>query len=464
MAVILIVEDEAPLRQSAAIALRREGHEVEQAGTVREAAEALRKSLFELVIVDLRLPDGDGLAVLEDLRTTQPEASALMVSAYGSVEVAVEAMRLGAFDFVEKPFGPERLSATVARALEHRRMRAELERRGARSAIGLIGTSSAIDEVRRRVEQSAEARIVLVTGETGTGKERVARAVHARRDPASSLVVVHCGSLPTTMIESELFGHVQGAFVGAEGRRGLLREADGGTVFLDEVAEVPLELQPRLLRFLEDGQVRPVGADRASKVDAQVVAATARDLGAEVKAGRFRQDLLYRLDVFRIHLPPLRERKEDIEPLCRHFLAELCERMQRAPVELEPDVLEALQRYDWPGNVRELRHTLERALLLCDEPVLPLELVEPLSDEDEPEEAGAVLPDREGSEGAVDLRPLAAVEREHILRVLAACDGDRTKSARKLGISRSTLRRKLIAYDLWGRRRRNDADDEDGSK
>lgn len=441
MSSILIVEDEAPLGESLSIALRRAGYDVTNVGTVERAQAALGQQVFDLAIVDLRLPDGDGLTLLESLRAHSPETGAIVMTAYGSVDVAVEAMRAGVFDFLEKPFGHERLVASVHRALEHTRLKAELRRRAGNAGPTIIGDSKAMEVVRQRVRQSVDARVVLVTGDTGTGKNLVAGAIHAHRDPTSPFVVVHCGTLPAATIDSELFGHVQGAFPGAEARRGLLRDAEGGAVFFDEIATVPLELQPKLLRFFEDGELRPVGSDRTVTVDCQVIVATSRDLAAEAKAGRMRQDLLYRLDVFRIALPPLRRRIDDVPQLTAHLVSRVAARLDRPPPRLEPAAADTLRSHDWPGNVRELEHCLERAILLSDDGVLTADLLEPFAEDPQ------TPPEGEAPMGP--LRPLADVDKEHILRVLHAMDGDRTRAARTLGISRSTLRRKLITYGEW---------------
>lgn len=445
MSSILIVEDEAPLRQSLNIGLRRAGHEVVDVGTVAEAERLLQHEIFDLVVLDLRLPDGDGMSLLTTIRNLRPETAVIMMTAYGSVNVAVDAMRVGASDFLEKPFGHERLVATVDRALEHSRLRAELRRRGEQAAADIVGDSPAMREVRNRVRQAADARVVLVTGETGTGKNLVARAIASERDADLPFVVVHCGSLPDT-IDSELFGHVRGAFPGADARRGLLREAEGGTVFFDEIATIPAELQPKLLRFLDEGEIRPVGADRATRTRCRVVVATSRDLASEVKAGRMRQDLLHRLDVFRVALPPLRERIDDLPALTEYLLARLASRLGRPPLQIEAAALDVLRAHDWPGNVRELEHTIERALLLSDDGTLTADLLEPFVEEASTADSGEIDA-VSGARGSTV--PLATVEREHILRVLDAMRGDRTATAKALGISRSTLRRKLISYDRW---------------
>ena len=460
MSSILIVEDEAPLRQSLNIALRRAGHEVADAGTVAEAQRLLEHEIFDLVVLDLRLPDGDGMTLLTAVRSLRPETAVIMMTAYGSVNVAVEAMRVGASDFIEKPFGHERLVATVDRALEHSRLRAELRRRSEQAAADIVGDSPAMQEVRNRVRQAADARVVLVTGETGTGKNLVARAIHAERDAELPFVVVHCGSLPDT-IDSELFGHVRGAFPGADARRGMLREAEGGTVFFDEIATIPAELQPKLLRFLDEGEIRPVGADRTIRTRCRVVVATSRDLAAEVKAGKMRQDLLHRLDVFRIALPPLRERIEDLPRLAEHLLARVGSRLGRPTLRIDEAALDVLRAHDWPGNVRELEHALERALLLADDGTLTADLLEPFVEEASAADSAEIETAPEGRDSTTP--PLATIEREHILRVLEAMDGDRTATAKALGISRSTLRRKLISYDRWTTGRVEAPEDDRGS-
>ena len=442
MASILVVEDEAPLRKSMVIALRRHGHPVTEAGTCAQGSAALDGVLFDLVIADLRLPDGEGLQVLRKVHEGGTETAAVMVSAYGTVEAAVEAMRLGAFDFLEKPFVPERLLTTVARALDTSGCgRAAAPGRG--RAPGRDRRTERGDGRGPPADRPGRGR----PGGAGDRRDRhrqgARRAGHARGvDPAAPFVVVHCGALPESLIESELFGHVPGAFAGVTTpRRGLLREADGGTVFFDEIAEVPLALQPKLLRFLEHGEVRPVGSDHVGRVDCRVVVASSRDLGEAVRAGSFRRGSA---------VPPRRvsdrHRAAARAPRGRRAAgrvppARVAVRLHRLVPGLDPEALELLQAHRWPGNVRELEHTLERALLLAPgEASLPAELLGSLHDDDL---------DVAAAPSSSDRRSLAAVEKEHILAMLDACGGDRTRTAKTLGISRSTLRRKLIEYDLW---------------
>lgn len=438
MASILIVEDEASLRTSMRIALVRAGHEIETAAGCAAARQLLDGDIFDLVVADLRLPDGDGLDLLAWIEQRGLDLATVVVSAYGSIETAVEAMRLGAHDFLQKPFAAEELIASATRALDHHRLRAELQRRGGPllddPCVELVGDSSAIVRVRDLIARAAEARVVLLTGETGSGKDLVARAVHAARSPEAPFIVIDCGRLPDLVVESELFGHVQGAFPGAaRARRGLIGEADGGTAFFNEIGEIPLNMQSRLLRFLESAEVRAVGSDRIRRIECKVVAATNRNLKHDVAAGRFREDLLYRLDVLRIAIPPLRERFDDLPALCERLLERIALRLRRRVPELEADALEEMRRYAWPGNVRELEHALERAMLLTEGEPLPAELL-----------VEETLPLGDGADDGT--RSLSEVEQRHIMKVLNDCGGDRSRAARLLGIARSTLRRKLMSY------------------
>jgi DNA-binding NtrC family response regulator len=449
MAEILLVEDEASLRESIRISLSRERHSVEPVGSVSAALERLARESFDLVVADLRLPDGDALQILRRLQKLDPAPASIVMTAHGSIDTAVEAMHLGAFDFIPKPFGPERLITSVNRCLENRRLRAELRRRSAAAGAEFVGESQVARGIRKLILQATEASTVLVTGETGTGKGLVARGIHRQGNPDSPFVVIHCGALPESLVESELFGHVKGAFSGATAaRQGLLAEADGGTAFLDEVGEIPLPLQTRLLRFLESGEIRSVGADHSRRSHCQVIAATNRDLSADVRAGRFRQDLLYRLDVFRVHVPPLRERLEDLPLLCDALLGRIAARLKRRTPGLAPSALSILESHPWPGNVRELAHTLERALLLSKSDSLPAGLIEACMGEPERDEPVVELVEISADqEPGTDVVPLAEMERVHILETLERFGGDRSKTARALGIARSTLRRKLIGYN-----------------
>jgi len=431
---ILLVEDEAPLRASMKIALVRAGYDVTDVGSRGEAERALEQEGFDVVLTDLWLPDGDGIEVLGIARERAPQAQVLIVTAFASVDTAVEAMRNGAFDFVKKPFGPEQLVRRVEIALQQRRLTAELERLGtdgdAMSAIA--GRSNPMEEVRAQIRVAAVARAVLVQGETGTGKELVARAIHEASACDGAFVVVNCAGLSESIMDSELFGHVRGAFTGAEtARRGLLEEAHQGTLFLDELGELPLPLQAKLLRFLQFGEVKPLGSNRTAKVQTRVVAATNRDLREEVEARRFREDLLYRLDVMRIDLPPLRRRLDDLPELCDRLLERVASHLGQQRPSISTPAVERLGKYRWPGNVRELENILERAMLMS--------------------RGQDLLPEHFGfiPEASSEPETLADVERRHILGVLDDVGGDRKQACDRLAISMSTMRRKLIEYGRW---------------
>jgi DNA-binding NtrC family response regulator len=434
---VLIVEDEAPLRTSMAIALRRAGFAVSEAEGASSARLILDQEVIDVVVTDLRLLDGDGLAVLAHARERAPEAEVLIVTAFGTIETAVEAMRLGARDFIQKPFAPERLVHSVQRAAEHGRLASEVRRLGEARAgrSELVAKSRPMQEVLRRIDQASASRSVLILGETGTGKELVARAIHAAGARGEPFVVVNCAGLSETFLESELFGHVPGAFTGALGaRRGLLADADGGTVFLDEVGEIALSVQAKLLRFLQFGEVRPLGSDHTQNIRARIVAATNRDLAQQVAAKGFREDLLYRLDVFRIELPPLRERLDDLPELTAQLLGRIGRALHRPQIQVDPRVIGHLAGYSWPGNVRELENVLERAVLTGSGPVLL------------PEHLPLPAANGGGRPSSTPALTLADVERRHILAVLDSVRGDRRRAVQILGISRATLRRKLIEY------------------
>jgi len=389
---ILVVEDHATLRRGIATALRAAWGEVDEESDGSAAVQRIEMSgedPYDVVVCDLQLPGADGFAVLEAARTRDERTSVLLLTAYGTVDAAVRAMRAGAFDFLEKPLDLGQLELRVARAIEHRHLLAEVselraERAGRRAAAAIVAVSGAMRaavDLARRVAVTPSN--VLVTGETGTGKELIAGLIHeASPRSAGPLVKVNCAALPETLLESELFGHERGAFTGADRRRiGRFEEASGGTLFLDEVGDLSPATQAKLLRVLQDQEFHRIGGTRSLRTDARVVAATNADLRAEVARGAFREDLYFRLDVIRIHLPPLRERPEDMVALAHRFQSELAEGGgERAPRGFEPDALERLRRHPWPGNVRELRNAIERAQLFATGPRLraaDLSLTEP---------------------------------------------------------------------------------------
>jgi two-component system response regulator AtoC len=452
---VLVVDDEENMVHFLSRLLAHEGYDVEGVGSGTEALDRIKEGHYDLVLSDLRLPGADGMDVLRAVRETLPEAAVVMITAYGTIPSAIEAMRAGAYDYVTKPFRAHEILGVMDRALERNRLRREVEhlRRMVAQRFsfgGLVGKSQAMQGVYTQIEKVAGARgAVLIQGESGTGKELVAKAIHhasGRRE--APFVAVDCAAIPEALQESELFGHLKGAFTGAVAtKKGLFQEAHGGTLFLDEVGELPLSLQPKLLRALQEGEIRRVGDTRAVQVDARVIAATNRDLAEEVTQKAFREDLYYRLAVFPIRLPPLRERREDIPLLVDHILGRIAEDDGGAPKRLSGEALRLVTSYAWPGNVRELEHALERAARLGEgEVITERDLPSQLAARGH-ELAVAVL------DGALPLpettaRIVREVERDLIRRALARTVGNRTEAARVLGISRRALVYKLKAYGL----------------
>lgn len=442
---ILIVEDDATLRVTLSGFLGRMGFTVEAAEDVAGALALARKQRYGLILLDLRLPDGDGLSLIGSLREIDEEALLVMMTAFPEVRTAVAALKAGAYDYINKPFDLEDLRELIGRALETRSLRREVAWRRAQADTcnldGLTGDSIAFRELIRVTQKIAAApRVpVLIHGESGSGKERVARAIHCQSPRAAGpWVTLNCSALPEGLMESELFGHEKGAFTDAkQQKRGLLELADGGTLFLDEIGDLAPTLQPKLLRVLETRSFRRLGGSREIQVDVRFVAATHRNLPEMVKEGRFRQDLYYRLNVGAIDVPPLRARRGDIAALAQHFLREAALAIGLAPPELPADSTALLSAYPWPGNVRELRNVLERAVILCDGGRIgPAQLPAEIS--------GAVLPAPTFPVVSAGGTPtLAEVEARHILAVLAQCEGNKTHAAELLGITRLTLRNKL---------------------
>ena len=447
---ILLVDDDENLRRVVGYQLGEAGFEVTTAVSAEDALAVLRDNSFRLVITDVLMPGMSGLDLLDRVRVLRPDTVVVVVTAHGDVATAVRAMKLGAFDFLEKPFTRERLLVAVRRALEfvelraeNRQLRAMVQEHGVFENI--IGASSALRAALSDLKRAAATdATVLLLGESGTGKELAARAIHhnsKRKDGA--FVVVNCAAIPENLIESELFGHRRGAFTGAtEDRKGKFEFATGGTLFLDEVAELPMHLQPRLLRVLQEGEIDKVGVAGAIRVDVRVVAATHRDLEARVEEGTFREDLWYRLNVVPLRMPPLRERREDLPLLVEHFLLKHSRRHGRPIPKLSSAVLDRFERYDWPGNVRELENLLERLVVLTD--------AESISESDLPDRLRHELPRYGGArvelptEGIV----LEQVEQGLIEEALRRTQGNQTAAARFLGISRSTLIYRIQKFGL----------------
>ncbi|MEM1417356.1 MAG: sigma-54 dependent transcriptional regulator, partial [Myxococcota bacterium] len=447
---VLVVDDERGLREMLRVLLGRAGLDVTVAESVKASLARLQEAPkpYDAVVTDLLMPDGSGMDVLRGARSRSPETQVVLITAYAATERAVEAMRDGAYDFLEKPFKNDVLLATLEKALEKRRLLGENRQLRSRATRPLIGVSPAMDDLRRLIGRAAKApSSVLVTGESGTGKELVARALHDESPRwEKPFVVVNCGALPEALMESELFGHARGAFTGAGGaKEGLFRAADGGTLFLDEVGELPLALQVKLLRVLQERKVRPVGGERERPVDVRVVAATNRDLEAEVSERRFREDLFYRLNVIRLELPALRERPEDITPLAAHLLAKHASLQGRGAMRFSEEAVASLAARQFPGNVRELENVVERAVALSE----GLEIgTEDLRMRPGKTDEAAPLADAGALPEGFDLDDhLAGVERRILHRALAQTDGNRTQAARLLGMSFRSFRYRLAKHE-----------------
>jgi two-component system, NtrC family, response regulator AtoC len=460
MARILVVDDEEGIREFIGEALEDAGHQVSQASDGAEAARLVDQRGFDLVVTDLKMPRLDGMALLRKLRAEQPEVQVIVLTAHGSVDSAVEAMKLGAFDYLGKPLAsPEELVLLAARALERRALldRAEDARRAAPGGPPPLGYGDpAMRPVIEAIEKVARtSATVLLLGESGTGKEVAARAIHhlgERRD--RPFVAINCAALSETLLESELFGHEKGAFTGAsERRRGRIELADGGTFFLDEIGELDLKLQAKLLRVLQEKRFERVGGSQAIESDVRWIAATNRDLRAMMADGRFRDDLYHRLAVFPIRLPPLRERPADLAPLARALLVEVGRELGKPGLTLTPAAERTLAAWSWPGNVRELGNALERAAILADGKTIDaghirLEPSGPAAAAPGGGPAAAAGGPAMAAAGGGEVRPLVELEREAIVRALAAVDGNRRKAAELLGIGERTLYDKLKRYDL----------------
>lgn len=441
MAKILIVDDQEMMRDSLAATLAREGHEVVAANDGPLAITRLSATKFDLMISDLKMPKMTGIELLQEAKKIRSEMPVVLMTAYAAVNTAVEAMKLGAYDYIQKPFDGDEIKILVERTLEHNRLIRENQALRSITEMSpprpLIGASVPMAGVRQRVEQVAKSSAtVLVAGESGTGKEVVARAIHAaseRRD--RPMLAVNCAALSEHLLESELFGHEKGAFTGADKmRRGRFELADEGTLLLDEISEIAPGLQAKLLRVLQESQFERVGSSLTQQVDVRVVATTNRNLEAAVAEGKFRQDLYYRLNVVPIELPPLRKRLDDIPELCRHFLHQISKRDRSPFRHIESEAVRLFQRYDWPGNVRELQNILERACVLEMEPgVIRTDTIQPwLRNGAAPADAGTLAG-----------QPLATIEKQVILSTLEKFKGHRVKTASALGIGVRTLGMKL---------------------
>jgi DNA-binding NtrC family response regulator len=439
---LLVVDDDAEFRDTLHNRFTRQGFAVQAAASGQEALQLAERRNFDVAIFDMMMPEMTGLELLKRFKESHAECEVILLTGQGSIESAVEAMKLGAYDYLQKPFPLKDLENTAVKAFERRNLRKEntqlkvlLQRSQPPSE--MVGRSPAMQEVFRLIERAGPSdKAILILGESGTGKELVARALHrASRRADKPMVVINCAALPETLLESELFGHEKGSFTGAVASKpGLFEVADGGTLFIDEIGELPGSLQAKLLRVLEDGSLRRIGSVQERRVNVRLLAATNRDLAKEVGAKRFREDLYYRINVMSLELPPLRERTGDIPLLVQHFLG--------LGWEMEPAALEALERYAWPGNVRQLINAVERGKILPDSELislkdLPREVVAPKS---EPTSNG------HGDMGNID--DLAAIQRSKVVEVLRREKGNKSKAARVLGIDRRKLYRLLEKYSI----------------
>ncbi len=446
-ACILVIDDDESIRDSMSLVLSKEGYLVRSAVSGEEGLNLFGAEGFQVVFVDLKLPGTTGLQVLSRIKEASPETPVVIITGYASIESAVEAMKLGAYDYMTKPFTPGEVRVITRKALESRRLlfenislRRELE---ARTEFELVvGKSRAITRVLDIVLRvSPSESTILITGESGTGKELIAREIHRhslRRN--ASFVVVDCGALVETLFESELFGHVKGSFTGAhETKHGRFEVADGGTIFFDEISNIGLNIQAKLLRAIQEREINRIGSSKPIKVDVRILAATNQNLADSVRKGKFREDLFYRLSVVPLHLPPLRERKEDIPSLVDHFLQKYNKRAKKKIADVSPRALKALKEYDWPGNIRELENTVERAVVLSQGDGIELEdlMYHGIG-------AGpAALSSLSGNS-----KTLADMEKEYIKAVLKAQFGNKTRAAEILGIDRKTLWSKIKKYKI----------------
>src|SRR5947209_18105518 len=450
---VLVVDDDASTREVFAELLQRWGYDVEQTGDGHDALKITAERHPDVIISDLVMPKLDGLALVRALREEHPDTPVLIITGKGTIDAAVEAVREGVFDFVEKPLDPARLKVILQRALEKKETLHEMQVLRRRlgqvdSGVGLVGSSPPMRRAMELVEKVAPSKAsVVITGQSGTGKEMVARAIHQlspRRD--KPFIAINCSAIPATLIESERFGHERGAFTGAAERRlGAWELADGGTLFLDEVGEIPVELQAKFLRVIEEERLRRLGGKSEIMVDVRVISATNRDLKEEIKAVRFREDLYFRLNVFHINLAPLKERRDDIPVLVQHFIDKFSRERGKKLQGISPQALKVISDYGWPGNIRELRNTLERAVILCGTGLI------------EPEHLPSELAAGGGESAYLKLPyglPLREIEKEYILATLSRLQNNKARTAQALGISEKTLYNKLYRYS--GRAPRRD--------
>jgi DNA-binding NtrC family response regulator len=466
---ILLVEDTPSLARLYQQYLDGEDADVTAVGTGKEALAALNAETPSVVLLDLRLPDMDGLDILKEMQARELPSEVVVITAHGSINVAVEAMRAGAYDFLVKPFNAERLLVTVRNALKHGSLSAIVKKIidvSRDSYFGFIGSSLAMQAVYRTVDAAAASKAtVFITGESGTGKEVAAQAIHEQSPRGKGpFVAINCGAIPKDLMESEIFGHVKGAFTGAHVERdGAASTASGGTLFLDEICEMDLALQTKLLRFIQTGTFQKVGGSKTEKVDVRFVCATNRDPLAEVEAGNFREDLYYRLHVIPLHLPALRDRNGDVIEIAQHFLGQYAAEEGKHFTSFSPEAEQIIGQFEWPGNIRQVQNVIRNIVVLNEGDVVTADMLPPplnraisaAKSEEPAEQQPEQLHEAEGGatvaaasrDGDGDIVPLWKVERDVIERAIEACDGNIPKAAAKLGISPSTIYRKKLSWD-----------------
>ncbi len=446
---ILVIDDEENLRHMLAAMLSRQGYKVDVAPNGLLGLQQIRLNVYDFILCDIRMPEMDGKAFLEHALEERIVSPIIMMSAYGTVDIAVECMKKGAYDFISKPFKKDEIILVLKKAEERERLKAENHR--LRNEVerqfefgGIIGRTPAMDELFSQIKKIADLKTtILILGESGTGKELVARAIHQNGSrSAKPFVAINCGAIPENLLESELFGHVRGAFTDASvDKAGLFEQADGGTLFLDEIGEMPATLQVKLLRVLQEEEIRRVGAAVSKNVDVRVVSATSRDLAQDVREGRFREDLYFRLNVFSIQLPPLRDRIEDIPLLTEHFLRKLDTVVSASGRTVAPEAMRCLMSYDWPGNVRELENVIERALILCEGGTIQSSCL-PMS------VSSGLNGCKKMDENLSIKKAETAIEQDLIRRALIKTAGNRTQASKVLEISLRSLLYKLKEYGI----------------
>ena len=448
---ILVVDDEESVRTMVAVLLQKEGYQVSSSGSGDQALELLGERVFDLVLCDVRMPGMDGLELLDRIIGSYRDTTVIMMSAFGTVDLAVEAMKRGAYDYISKPFKPDEILLTLKKAQEREtlrrenmRLRKQIEDRF--SIMGIVARSASMKKIMETVHKVAEYRSpVLLTGESGTGKEVLARTIHHLSPwKDGAFVAVNCGAIPGTLVESEFFGHVRGAFTDAVvDKKGLFAEAHEGTLFLDEIGDLPLDMQVKFLRAIQEGEIRRVGDNKPIQVNVRIVAATAVDLEKAVRENRFREDLFYRLNVVPIHIPPLRKRRQDIGPLADHLLNQISRRLGGDGLSITSSGLKSLLRYPWPGNVREMENLLERAAILSGRSILDEEHIVPLLVGDD----AYRTEDQQGEEISIK-KSVRELERRLIIRALRRTQHNRSQAARLLEISHRALLYKIKDYGI----------------